>query len=494
LLKLIRTQKIPLHRHCEPKAKQSLNIGIASGFHPRNDNLVNAFVLKQFVPSDFCLKCFGCCRFRENPSIWAPAGCGLVRKEEEFLCANLNPEDNRCNIYGRRPLDCRLYPFLLSRKENALKLSLHKACVFIDEKKPGTADIQRYVQYLKEKLNTGQFVSFIQENPAVAADYEENVELLADLEDVFTKAYLPRLNKLTLKDKPLIERYLKENKTDISAYHFAAIFIWKDLFQVFWTVIEKNLCLFYQDNTGMFMALPPLGPFNAGAVKKCFALMNFSNQNSEVSRIENVSQAESTAYSQLGLRPKLKDREYVCLRDDLVNLHGDGFRHKRASYNHFIKTHNAQILEYNPAYQKACLRLYRLWMNMREDKRNDIIYQQMLEDSSLSFQTALKYYGKLGLAGYVVKAGGEIKACSFGYPLNRETFCILFEVCDLNFKGIAQFIFREFARKLSGYKYVNIMGASDLENLKKHKLSYRPAKEIGVYNIYYPRLSVYKNG
>ncbi|OGX23704.1 MAG: hypothetical protein A3J51_06400 [Omnitrophica WOR_2 bacterium RIFCSPHIGHO2_02_FULL_45_21] len=474
--------------------------------------------LKQFVPSDFCLKCHGCCRFSENPSIWAPSGYGLVRNGEEFLCVNLNPEDNRCKIYGRRPLDCRLYPFLLSKKGNALKLSLHKTCVFIDEKKSGTADIQRYVEYLKEKLSRGQFISLIRDNPEIAADYQENVEILADLEKVFIRAYLPELSKLTIKDKPLIERYLKENEPDISAYHFAGIFIWKDLFLISWTIIEKNLCLFYglgkyktlsqplkiaedhrrrrfscQDNAGMFMVLPPLGPFNAGVVKRCFELMDFYNQNSEVVRIENVREEEVGSYARLGLRAKLKDREYACLRDDLVNLCGDGFKHKRSSYNHFIKTYNAQILEYCPAYQKACLRLYRLWMNMREDKRDDIIYQQMLEDSRLSFQTALKYYGELGLAGYVVKAGGKIKACSFGYPLNRETFCILFEVCDLNFKGIAQFIFREFARKLSGYKYLNIMGASDLENLKKHKLSYRPAKDIAVYNIYYPRLSAYKN-
>lgn len=449
--------------------------------------------LKQFVPSDFCLKCFGCCRFAENPSIWAPAGCALAGNTDEFLCSNLSFEDNCCKIYNQRPLDCQLYPFLLIRKGGILQIGLHKACVFIEEKKAERADIQKYARYLKGKLNTNRFVSLIQENAEVAADYEENVELLANLEDVFAKAYLPKLNKLNLKDKPLIERYLKENATDISAYHFAGIFIWKDLFQVFWTIIEKNLCLFYQDNTGMFMILPPLGPFNAGVVKKCFEIMDFYNQNSEVSRIENVREEEARSYARLGLRPKLKDREYACLRDDLVNLCGDGFKHKRSSYNHFLKTHNAQILEYSPAYQKACLGLYLLWMNMREDERNDIIYQQMLEDSSLSFQTALKYYGKLGLAGYVVKAGGEIKACSFGYSLNRETFCILFEVCDLNFKGIAQFIFREFARKLSGYKYVNIMGASDLENLKRHKLSYRPAKEISIYNIY-PALSFAQKG
>lgn len=408
----------------------------------------------------------------------------MAGNTDEFLCSNLIVEDNCCKIYNQRPLDCQLYPFLLIRKGDILQIGLHKACVFIEEKKAERADIQKYARYLKVKLNTSRFVSLIQENAEVAADYAENVEILADLEDVFAKAYLPGLNKLNLKDKPLIERYLKENETDLSAYHFAGIFIWKDLFLISWTIIEKNLCLFCQNNTGMFMVLPPLGPFNAEVVKKCFELMNFYNQNSEVSRIENVREEESGFYARLGLRPKLRDREYTCLKDDLVNLCGDGFKHKRSSYNYFVKNYSADFLEYKDSDYQDCLKLYQSWSRQRKDKCNDIIYQQMLEDSSLSFQIALKYYGKLGLAGCVVKADGRIKACSFGYPLNRETFCILFEVCDLNLKGIAQFIFREFAKKLSGYKYVNIMGASDLENLKKHKLSYRPARDITVYNIY----------
>lgn len=479
--------------------------------------------MKQFAPSGYCLRCLGCCRFSENPTIWASAGCRLVESGGGYRCEYLNKKDNRCAIYSKRPLDCRLYPFLLVKRNGSLSLGLHKSCLFVEDKRP---NIREYVDYLKKALSRPEAISELRKNPEICADYRENVEIVSRLNGAYKKIFIPKLNRLTLKDKPIVDKYLKKIQTNLSAYHFAPLFIWRDLFKIYWVVIENNLCLFYatgeykilsqplkiaeghrrlpagkagrqfscQDNTGMFMASPPLGPFNAGVVKKCFKLMDFYNQNSEVGRIENVREEEARSYARLGLRAKLKDREYACLRDDLVNLRGDGFRHKRSSYNHFIKTHNAQILEYSPAYQKACLGLYRLWMNMRGGERKDIIYQQMLEDSRLSFQTALKYYGKLGLAGYIVKAGGEIKACSFGYPLNRETFCILFEVCDLNFKGIAQFIFREFARKLSGYKYVNIMGASDLENLKKHKLSYRPAKEISVYNIYYPRLSVYKNG
>jgi hypothetical protein len=62
------------------------------------------------------------------------------------------------------------------------------------------------------------------------------------------------------------------------------------------------------------------------------------------------------------------------------------------------------------------------------------------------------------------------------YEINKDTFCILYEITDLSVKGLAQFIFKEFATELTGYKYINIMDDSGLENLKKVKLSYQPEK------------------
>ena len=111
--------------------------------------------------------------------------------------------------------------FLLVKKGSSLQLGLHKSCCFIEDKQPVLADIQTYAQYLKNRLNAPSFISAIRKNPEIAADYQENVELITDLKDIFTKAHLPKLNKLTLKDKPRIEGYLLKSKTSLSAYHFA---------------------------------------------------------------------------------------------------------------------------------------------------------------------------------------------------------------------------------------------------------------------------------
>ena len=432
-------------------------------------------MLKQFIPSDYCLKCLGCCRFAQNPTIWAPQGCKLIQNNNSYICEQLNLKNNRCEIYRKRPLDCRLYPFLLVKRNHLLQLGLHKSCCFIEENKPDSGIVREYADYLKRRLNGEEYIAELRKNPQIAADYQEDVEILTN--DAL-------LNKLTLKNKPLIDSYLKKNKTHISAYSFAGIFIWQGLFKIFWVIIEKSLAIFYQDKIGMFMPLAPLGKCNVAVIGRCFEIMRFYNKNSEVSRIENVAEEDLELYSKGGFRPKLKDREYICLKKKLVELAGDSFKPKRSGYNQFSKKYTFKFLKYQPSMSGDCLKLYRLWMAWRDEKSQDSIYQQMLTDSFISFKTALKFYQELDLSGYVVKINAEIKACSLGYPLNKETFCVLFEVCDLNLKGIAQFIFREFCKRLSAYKYINIMGESDLENLKKVKLSYRPVKEIKVYNIY----------
>lgn len=448
--------------------------------------------LRQFIPSNFCLKCFGCCRFAESKTIWAPYGYKLKIGKDCYLCPNLNEKDNACAVYANRPFDCQLYPFLLVKNGKDISLGLHKDCCFVSDNNPGEA-IYTYASYLIKELNKKSFIFFIKKNPRLAAEYNYNVEILAD------SIFLPRLKKLTIKNKAMVDAYLKNKNPGLSAHSFAGIFIWNTLFDIFWTKIEGCLCIFYRDKIGMFMILPPQGKTTAWIIGKCFAIMDFYNRFSPVSRIENVAGSELKRYGvkgredftesnkvigKNGLRPRLKEQEYVCLRQDLVSLTGPRFRHKRSSYNYFSKNYKAEVCEYKSGMYNDCIRLFNSWKDERRLKFQDSIYQHMLEDNFLSFKTALKNFWPLGLSGCVVVVAGEIKACSFGYPVGKDMFCVLFEVCDLRLKGIAQFIFREFCKKLPGYKYINIMGASELASLKSAKLSWRPVKKVDVYNIY----------
>ncbi len=293
-----------------------------------------------------------------------------------------------------------------------------------------------------------------------------------------------RLNNLRLRDKQLFDKYLSLAEHNLSVYAFANIYIWKRFFEIRWALIEKSLCVFFQDKIGSFLYLPALAEANnPQAALEAFAILDKLNRNPEFAHIENVEERDLEFYQGLGFRCALKSYDYLCERADLAKLQGDKFKSKRASCNYFIKHYDFEFKKLELSDRTGCLKLYNLWERGRKSGNADPIYKGMLEDSRLSLKEALANYEALGFQGRVVKINKEIKGFSFGFALNADVFCILYEITDLSIKGLAQFIFRSFSRELKNYKFINIMDDSGLENLKKVKLSYYPARLVPAYIV-----------
>lgn len=284
---------------------------------------------------------------------------------------------------------------------------------------------------------------------------------------------------LSIRDQIIFEKFLKLETRWLSPYNFANIFIWRKLYKIFWHIIQDCLCIFFKDAHGCFMYLPPLGEkVSKEVVEKCFSIMDEFNANKQISRIENVELQNIAFYQKLGFIAKEKPGDYLCLRQDLANLKGNKFKSKRSAYNYFVKNHKSEYCPYRVSCKNNCLLLCRNWMRGRKRQHAEPLFQGMLEDSFASQKQALNNFAKLKLLARVVKVDKKIVGYTFGYELNPTTFCVLFEVCNLNFKGIAQHISRQLCLELTGYKYINIMDDSDLDNLRRVKMSYKPLKII----------------
>lgn len=293
-----------------------------------------------------------------------------------------------------------------------------------------------------------------------------------------------RLNRLSAKDKQIFVKYLSLTRHELSAYSFENIYIWKGLFDIYWIVIEDNLCIFFKDKIGCFLYLPPLGrQIKSESIEAVFEIMDKFNHNKEVSRIENVEERDLTLYRNLGYVYQKKYPEYLCQRIEQAELKGNRFKSKRATFNYFTKHYDFAYLPFVLKYRDACLKLYDQWMKARKAKNEDLIYRGMLRDNRVCLKILLGDYRNLDFLGRVVKIKDRIKVFTLGYKLNQDTFCILYEITDLSIKGLPQFIFRQFCSELKDYKYVNIMDDSGLENLKKVKLSYHPVQLIPNYIV-----------
>ncbi|MFH1338429.1 MAG: YkgJ family cysteine cluster protein [Candidatus Omnitrophota bacterium] len=157
------------------------------------------FTIKQFVTSDYCLRCLGCCRYSSNSSVWAPnlleqekRKLGLEKIElipvnETCVCSFLNSENNHCRIYKKRPLECRLYPFLVNYRDGKLYLSVHTGCPFVKDGEQSrtinSKEFKRYLDYLIRCLLKPRVSSSLNESRKDFYSYPaEQVENLAELE------------------------------------------------------------------------------------------------------------------------------------------------------------------------------------------------------------------------------------------------------------------------------------------------------------------------
>lgn len=295
------------------------------------------------------------------------------------------------------------------------------------------------------------------------------------------------LKKISLRDKGLFDAYLGSSRHELCVYAFTDIYIWRGIFEISWEVISESLCVFFRDKLGCFMYLSPLARgIKPKVLSAAFKVMDGFNRNKEISRIENAEASERPVYQELGYACREKSCDYLCAQDELAGLKGNPFKPKRASYNYFIKHYSFRYLPYAEGYKGACLKLYSLWAKQRRAHNPDAIYGGMIEDNQASLEVFLKVHRKLDDPARIVLMNGQVKAFTAGFRLNKDTFCILYEITDLSIRGLSQFIFREFCRELKEYRYINIMDDSGLENLKKTKLSYRPRQLIPAYIVTRP--------
>jgi len=159
--------------------------------------------IKQFVPSEACLKCQGCCRFKEADSVWSPclldeevldlidkegipaAALSIERRlqlvphlgKEGFFCPFLKAEDNKCQIYTLRPFECQLYPFLISLRNKKVLLTVDLNCPYIRDK-ANTPEFREYTDYLVKYLNSPESISILKDNPQVLQAYEEVLDVV----------------------------------------------------------------------------------------------------------------------------------------------------------------------------------------------------------------------------------------------------------------------------------------------------------------------------
>jgi Fe-S-cluster containining protein len=99
------------------------------------------------------------------------------------FCRFLNSTDNTCGIYTKRPFECLLYPFVLSKAQDFIKVYVHLACPYVQDHMP-QADFDAYVSYLKGFFSRQDIREFLSRNKAMLHDYSPFAPELLHLFDL----------------------------------------------------------------------------------------------------------------------------------------------------------------------------------------------------------------------------------------------------------------------------------------------------------------------
>jgi uncharacterized protein len=473
-------------------------------------------VLPQLVPSSTCVRCDVCCRFPDPDSPLRPyftkeevsqairggvdervfpdrGGCQILvvpnPKGDGFLCPAFASQTGTCRIYEQRPFDCQLYPLAImwNAVQDEVLLGWDAKCPFMPEQLPES--IRLHAERVMELLRQPENISKMANQPRLVGRFQEDVVVLAPLTHLtqaLTERWGPQpVYRLMLEDLPRFTNALDRSGLagahPLAAYSAAYHFVWNGLLAYWWTELHGAFCLFIQSPDGWFMPLPPL---KEGSIQKpvaeAFRLMQRWNGTTAVSRIENIPAALAADLEAMGYRMVPKDPDYLYRTANLAALIGDRFKSQRALCNRLERIGAVTTEPYLPRDQVECRALFQEWGQQKRTGGLDTFAALLLEDVLSAHEVAWAHGSELSLVGSVLRVEGRIRAYTFGYWLDKNTWCVLLEVADRTIPGLAQYLFRGTCRRAlaEGAEFINTMDDAGLPGLRLSKQAYHPMMQI----------------
>ncbi len=321
--------------------------------------------------------------------------------------------------------------------------------------------------------------------PASVAEPHNILTLHANT--AFPRHYLAieghRLYPFTIHAKPLFDRYVRYINAPLSDYTFANNIIWLSQKSGFYQIIEDCFCLFSLHGHCLTMLLPPLGEAanQPRALRACFEIMDGYNPGPYLSLVEFVYRdfaqvLEADAGNWLVER-SLPD--YIYATSDLIELKGNAYKTKRSEINQFRRVHpNHRMEKLGPQHWDGIRALIDTWLKNRiqylsADAIADFFYT--VEQERRAIERALAHYDTLGLEGLCLFIDDKLEGFTFGERISPTVANVLVEKTNFAIPGSAQYLFREFAKTFADCTHINVGDDLGLENLRRVKMSYRPA-------------------
>ena len=297
-------------------------------------------------------------------------------------------------------------------------------------------------------------------------------------------------------DLDVIRGYLRWEDVQGCEWSGVNLLTW-NRFGLEYTIVENHLVLRYIYD-GQFthtMPLPPvpeglehprLAEAGAGCLEcviralrdECFAHHQpFSITNLNQQGIDFLQQTFPGEFE--FSEPMTERYDYICLREDIINLPGHALRPKRqhiAQFPRFYPVHEYRPLE--PSMFDECLALLQRWSDNAEAIGHiQGADSKVMERESIS--NVFDNWERFGAIGGALFVDDKMVAFTYGVPINVNTFDLCVEKGDIAYKGVYTMVRHNFMLQIpEQYTYINLEEDMGLPGLRRAKSSYHPAYQI----------------
>lgn len=293
------------------------------------------------------------------------------------------------------------------------------------------------------------------------------------------------LKKIEKKDKPVFDKFLQAANCESSKYTFTNLFMWRNLYNISWTV-EDDVLFMFAENEKNLSAWQPFGAPEKiqEAVHK---ILNFAKEN-KGDRTFTFDFLEKFFADELKKFPDVKfeisfdkgKSDYVYSASDLIELPGRKFHGKKNHLNQFYKDY--PIAEYAPITAPIipkCLELLDDWYDTQFNDPELFALRENLEYEKNAIHEIFSDYNYFGIKGGAILLGKNVAAFTFGEMLNSDTAVIHVEKAAADIRGAFNAINQNFvAHEWENFTYINREEDMGINGLRKAKESYRPVKMI----------------
>lgn len=292
--------------------------------------------------------------------------------------------------------------------------------------------------------------------------------------------------EITLKDKPLFDRYLKLYNPQISELTFSNLFAWRKYYRFKYAEINGLLCIIAMPYGSEPYALMPVGNLNREMFEMAFGELNgYFKQIGRRPVYKKITKDQldyfnSHVNSAGDIVYDRNNSDYLYSTEDLIHLKGKKFDGKRNHINKFKSKYEFSYIPLDCSLIDECCRIMEEWCRVKNCDCQEGDYCERQANMEL-----LNNFRMLECKGALIKVNGIYEAFTVGEMLNSNTAVIHIEKANTVVAGLYTLINQQFCEKeWEDTLYVNREQDLGLEGMRKAKLSYNPVKLMEKYTVY----------